>query len=639
MVVIVKNKRIVIAACTVVVCVLALFFYFSTTPSTNQPIAQNGVLDLTAWDYGKDMPSMAGEWEFYWDRLYTYDDFQTMTTDKPQYVHMPDVWNSYEKDGTALPGFGYATYRLKVVVDDTSRLLSLRLDSMSTAYRLFIDGREIASNGAVGTDSASSIPAYQPVTVDFQPPAKEFYVIVQVSNFTYARGGIWYDIKEGTPEQIAALNQTIVYKDAILIGSLLIMALYYLSFYVVLHRDKSSLYFMLLCVIFIIRTSLYGDMFIVRLLPNISFGLLIFLTYATLYWIPVVIFLMVESIYKCNTRFNFKKAFVIYGIAATALTAVLPIHMYTAFVSAIEVIGIGIVVFSVGIVARAYQKREKGAGLILLAVFVILLTGIHDVLYQANVTHPAFGEMASIGIFLFMFTFSFIIASRLSYAYEKAKNLTLQLSESLKKERDARDELIKTELSFLRAQIKPHFLYNALSVISSLSIRNPQKAKELLLYLSDYLRGAFHQYDNRDGLIPLAAEIQTVRAYLAIEQARFRERLTVEYDIDERVKISIPILSIQPLVENAVRHGIMGRVEGGLIRLSVREEAKQVIITVSDNGLGMEADILQNLLQSDGGGGVGLKNIHKRMLALYGEGLTVESAPGKGTSVTFCIPV
>jgi signal transduction histidine kinase len=198
--------------------------------------------------------------------------------------------------------------------------------------------------------------------------------------------------------------------------------------------------------------------------------------------------------------------------------------------------------------------------------------------------------------------------------------------------------LVSTELSFLQAQIKPHFLYNALSVISSLSVRDPKRAKELLLHLSDYLRGSFN-FENHNGLISLSSELQTVEAYLAIEQERFKERLRVEYDIDESIAVSIPILSIQPLVENAVRHGIMGKIEGGTIKVAVYKRLDKICIDVEDNGLGIEEDRLPVLLQSDGKPGVGLRNVHKRVLALYGEGLHIESKKGHGTRVTMVIPV
>ncbi|MFT4106447.1 MAG: ATP-binding protein [Lacrimispora sp.] len=198
--------------------------------------------------------------------------------------------------------------------------------------------------------------------------------------------------------------------------------------------------------------------------------------------------------------------------------------------------------------------------------------------------------------------------------------------------------LVSTEFSFLKAQIKPHFLYNALSVITSLSTREPEKAKELLLHLSDYLRGSFH-FENHNGSISLSAELQTVESYLAIEKARFKDRLKVEYEIEDDVSVSIPILSLQPLVENAVRHGIMSRIEGGTVKISVKKSRNKLLLTVEDDGVGMSEEKIVSLLQSEETKGVGIKNIHKRMVLMYGEGLHIESREGKGTKITMAVPL
>lgn len=210
------------------------------------------------------------------------------------------------------------------------------------------------------------------------------------------------------------------------------------------------------------------------------------------------------------------------------------------------------------------------------------------------------------------------------------------------------DATLSSELSFLQAQIKPHFLYNALSVISSLCIREPKRAKELLLYLSDYLRGSF-QFDNHGGGIRLETEMRTVEAYLAIEQARFQERLIVKMNVHEGAvgDIMIPILSVQPLVENAVRHGIMGKLEGGTVGVEVSKVNNNLVVKISDNGVGIPKERLLQIQNPDfvgkrgpgKAGGVGLRNIQKRMAAMYEGGLEIESSVGVGTTITLTIPI
>jgi len=198
--------------------------------------------------------------------------------------------------------------------------------------------------------------------------------------------------------------------------------------------------------------------------------------------------------------------------------------------------------------------------------------------------------------------------------------------------------MITTELSFLTAQIKPHFLYNTLNVISALCTSKPQRAKELLYDLSDYLRGSFN-FENSGGLTSLSGELSTVRAYISIEKERFINRLRVEYDIDETIDLSIPVLAVQPLVENAIRHGILKKTEGGTLRLSIKRRDEYVVITVQDNGIGIPSSKLPDLfLREVSRAGVGLKNIQRRLILYYGQGLDLQSIEGQGTTVIMKIP-
>ncbi len=198
---------------------------------------------------------------------------------------------------------------------------------------------------------------------------------------------------------------------------------------------------------------------------------------------------------------------------------------------------------------------------------------------------------------------------------------------------------VTSELAFLHAQIKPHFIYNALSVISSLSTINPKKAKELVINLSNYLRGSF-DFEHNDGMTTLNKELELVRAYLAIEQARFKERLEVEFAVDRNVNCTIPTLSIQPLVENAVRHGIMPTLEGGRVNILVRTEGNFIKIAVRNNGMGIEDDLLKTILSENGKkGSVGIKNINKRLINLYGKGIEITTGTDGETTVSFMVPI
>lgn len=209
----------------------------------------------------------------------------------------------------------------------------------------------------------------------------------------------------------------------------------------------------------------------------------------------------------------------------------------------------------------------------------------------------------------------------------------------LKKTAKQEELLRRAEIRALQSQIRPHFLFNALSTISTLCRVKPEKARELLGDLGNYLRSGF-SFNNNEEFVPFETELGYVKSYLAIEAARFANRLQMIYDIKFKAKCVIPPLILQPLVENAVRHGLLAKKEGGTIRISARKQQNFLVIRVEDDGVGMPGEKVQLLLHDClPGAGVGVSNVNHRLKNIYGEELRIESREGKGTSVTIRIPL
>jgi len=200
------------------------------------------------------------------------------------------------------------------------------------------------------------------------------------------------------------------------------------------------------------------------------------------------------------------------------------------------------------------------------------------------------------------------------------------------------NKAVAAELAFLQAQIKPHFIFNALSTISSLSTRDPQKTEAMILDLADFLRSTF-DIDSTTALTQLNREVAMVKSYLAVEQARFPKRLDVEYEVDDNIECSMPVLCIQPLVENALKHGVLRRLEGGKVKIVIRDGSMYISICIEDNGVGMTEEAIVRVLSDEPHRGhIGISNIHNRLLKLYGNGLRIHSEPNIGTKVSFEIP-
>jgi len=201
-------------------------------------------------------------------------------------------------------------------------------------------------------------------------------------------------------------------------------------------------------------------------------------------------------------------------------------------------------------------------------------------------------------------------------------------------------EQLQLEAAWLQAQIQPHFLFNTLNSIIALSDIDLDEMNHLLMELSQYLRSKF-QFQHIDELIPLTEELAIVRSYLNIEQVRFGERLKVNFEVDECADVRIPFLSIQPLVENAVRHGLMKRISGGILTVRVAVHEGHVEISVEDDGVGMDEVQLQDLLERKVGSrmSIGLINTNQRLLRQFGTGLQIDSKPDCGTIVSFTVGI
>ncbi|KQO14696.1 ATP-binding protein [Paenibacillus sp. Leaf72] len=200
---------------------------------------------------------------------------------------------------------------------------------------------------------------------------------------------------------------------------------------------------------------------------------------------------------------------------------------------------------------------------------------------------------------------------------------------------------VNLEVAFLQSQIKPHFLYNVLNSIVASSYTDVERARKMIVDLADYLRGSF-RFSNAEERIGFSEEFSLIRTYVEIERARFKERIRFEYVIEEAAySLQMPPLLLQPLVENAIRHGIGDRIEGGTVTVTVEKLDGNWHFVVADDGAGIAPERLKRLLERaepDEPQGVGLRNINKRLKYEYGISLELESELGRGTKVIICIP-
>ena len=202
-----------------------------------------------------------------------------------------------------------------------------------------------------------------------------------------------------------------------------------------------------------------------------------------------------------------------------------------------------------------------------------------------------------------------------------------RLIENEKQLAKAEKQLYESRISVMLSQIQPHFLYNSLNAIRGLCRKDPEQAREAIGSFAEYLRGNMDSLNKREP-IPFIRELSHIENYLKLEKFRFGDELKVNYDIKEK-NFFIPALSVQPLVENAVKHGICEKENGGTLTLKTYRDGEYIVIEVSDDGIGFDAEKL--ISEDKERSHIGIQNTRERLKQMIGASLTIESLPGKGT--------
>lgn len=1017
-----KNKITLLAM--VFICIFVIFLFFLkiyVSFDSKEMAIDKGILNFQGRVLGdNEIVSLAGEWEFYWRQFLTEEEFETAEYNRI-FAEIPKVWNKYTINEEHLPGFGYGTYRLHVKYDYSDTELAIRMPTVSTAYSLYVDDQFLGSNGKISKDGHGFIPEYQPQVMTFQPKNSEFDIIVQVANYSYARGGMWYQVYLGTVESVSHFHEIIKIKDLILIGAFLMFAGYHMLMYILRRNEKGTLILGYFSLCAAVRVLIYGDYSINYLFPRLGYYRMVRLDYITVALFSFLGILFVDDVFKEYDAIALKKYILSFSLILVAAALTLPIAQFTRFNYIYQYSSVIIGIYGVLYIFKNLKQREIEKDLFFIGLTTVILSALHDSLYQNNLIKSDLGELSPMGIMIFLIIQSLIMSIKNYQAYDElslaklkleqldmlkdeflantahelrsplnaiiniceglhrdmdkylsglqkeslstvvnnGKRLSLMINEildysklknsissldlkcvatvkmvkriedefslinlgrnenvhlivdippnipdiladesqlvqifynlignaishikegyikitvlhqeefvkfilqytgaditkneltsifepyfqiesnwykkatgmdlgfaitkklveehggqiSIQFEEDksaavdftipvyhnqitghvekssnlsarrfqdgyqpifqfpytyegkgatvvivddnetnlisvisilkannysimafsnmddfyavfhenksmdlvildlmyspwsgyeicetirkkysisempilmltantatkdivhglksgANDYLSKpfdadeflarvrtliqmklsvegmrtSELSFLRAQIKPHFLFNAINTFITISRYDVEKAVSLMISFSQYLRKSF-DFKDQSKTSFLKDEVELLKAYLEIEQTRFEERLEIEMDITKQQDIQVPILILQPIVENAIIHGVLPKIEGGKVTVTIKVKEEEMLFSVKDNGVGMDLNSDQINGSAQTKTSVGLKNIDARLKKLYGKGLVIESQPDVGTDVSWCIPV
>ncbi len=597
-----RFARTVLPVLIVLLAIAGLIFH-SRLSDAQTPSVQNGVLDLAGWN-GEKTFEIAGDWEFYWDSLLTGQGISE-GSQTPIFTDAPGYWNDYEINGTVLPGKGKATYRVHVAGADAGTRYGIRIQNMAAIYRLYIDDSLIAQNGSFGDTGSAPGAAYRPQLAAFTPTGGSFDFILQIENNSYATGGMWEPVIFGTYEQVAAFDRLISNAGASVMSGLVVACLFFLTFFAAQRGEKDALILSVLCMLILLRLSITGDVLLTQVFPNLSIAWLQRIDFLTMPWAQFLLLYFIYRTYENLVRRWQVAALFSYTAAVTLFILFFSLNTVTsAYIWMNAVLLFVMAVVTIELTRAAWQGRE-GAPLLLGALWLILLLIFYELFFPDRSTGYYLQSSLHFEYMVFVFAQMAVVALR----YRRAQKL---------------------EIAHLKGQIRPHFIHNALTSVISISRIDPDRARELLVDFSSYLRG-FYDYE-QDELISFPQELELVRAYVALEQARFGDRLQAEYCI-ETEDFLLPSLILQPLVENAFVHGLREKNTGGTATVYARRMGNaRIRVGVRDDGVGFSDKFEQTRR------GVGIENINRRLTRFYRTSLVYLVPEGGGCEVYFEIP-
>jgi two-component sensor histidine kinase len=381
------------------------------------PKAIEGVLDLSNWDFKRDgSVNLDGHWEFYWEQLLKPKDFaENKNPVKTEYINLPRPWNGYTLDGRKLPGFGYATFRLRILLNGRDDLMGLRVNKIFHAYRLWVDKELLLSGGVPGKNRKAMIPNRSVKISYFRPQQREMQIILQVSNFHHMKGGLRFSIQLGSEDRITWIRSRNLAFDMFLFGSLLIMTIYHFGLYYFRRSDRSTLYFGFFCLLFAMRSLLISEVFFLTLFPNFNWELQLKWEFLTYYLIAPSGTMFYYSLYPREMPRVLLRFVQVTSVLFVLIVILTPARIFSFSLYPYHFFFIFACFNVIYVLVMASVRKREGASLFLLGILLLILISFNDVLLTMDLIKTV--QLIHFGFFIFIFFQAYVLSRRFSRAF------------------------------------------------------------------------------------------------------------------------------------------------------------------------------------------------------------------------------
>lgn len=614
---------------------------------TTVQLAKGGIIDLRAQSMDGKI-ALNGQWLFYWGQLIGPNDH---LKHKGELVDFPYRWTDRSASGKTYPSYGYATYRLTVLLPKNTPSLRLSMPEVYSAYRLFINEQEVASNGRVARTATDFIPYWENKIIEIPQHADTLNILLQIANFSHSKGGIKKPLLIGEKGFVILKRKQAEAVDLLLTGCLMMGGLFFLGLYLMGSRDKAILLFALYSIVYSYRIIGIDNYVLHTVLPHMDWYFTVRMEYLSLFLGIGMFALYTRYLYPHDT------SIIVIGTICSlcfgfslAVLCLKPLY-FTQLINPFLVIMIFCLVYVPYVYTMAYRKKRPGAIYTLMSAFALMPVFAISLLHYWGVI-PPFQLVSFIFYISFFFLQSLILSHRVSFEQKKAR---AEAEQGLK----AKSEFLSTMSHEIRTPL------NAVIGMSHLLLKNGPRADQkeqldVMLFSANNLLSIVNDildYNKIEaGKVSfehIEMDIPAIAGNIVsgLQSSAHDKGIELTLHVDPVLKNKLmgdPTRSSQVitnLVHNAIKFTNKGSVEVRLIVAAQTETDITLNIQVKDTGIGISKDkqkvIFDRFTQVDsstsrgfGGTGLGL-SICKRILELQNSSLNLISDEGRGSTFYF----
>lgn len=668
---------------------LTVFFLVIMSSFTNNsvdartssvPIVVDGQLDLRQQDIDTNSPlKLNGEWEFYWQQLLEPNDLESpMLKNKNELIQVPISWNNTEEKKYSK--YGYGTYRLKIHVDENmqGKLVTLNIRNVATAYKIWVNGELLAMNGVVGKTREEMVAKNYSKLVTFEVEEPSIELLIQVSNFHQRKAGLWDTITIGSAEQMAEQRERAVIFQLFVVSGIFIVGFYHAVLFFAHRREKAAFYLSIVCLAVVVRTLLLKDTLLIKLFPQISWGVGVTLEYlaalvALFFFLVVIKHQMPEDVPPWLLRL-LNTSLAVYGI----FVLFAPVRIFTNSFFIFQALTV-VVVLSIYLISIVGVKRKrKGALFNVVSMTVLLIAVLNDVFYYSSKIST--DEFFSIGLFVYLFMQSIQLSRQYSRYFSNVEKMSQELyvlnqtlerkvderteelrgvNDSLQKMEQARRGLLanvshelNTPLTFIQGYIKA-MIDGVISRDDSTYLRTIYSDTQMMARIIQDLQDLSKLESGQASFQLELVEIQSFLKSLYEKEKLFIQEKGLQFYYKEEASVPMMCLldavRIKQVYMNLIINAKKFTSSGGMIGVEVEYLEKFVKISVHDSGRGIAEEDLpfifdrfyktdQTTHEEIRGAGLGLA-IVKEIIEAHGGTIHVTSEKGKGSVFSFILPI